>query len=401
MSEDIAESTTQAESLWYERRVDGPRLPFMPYGLMPLIGFALVFLFSFFVFAPHAVESPTRQAAEQVAAERDASWARIEVSGQQVRLSGEAPSASEGNALVAAVRSARAATPFGLARPARPVIADFTVTPVEVVEEVIAPTETETRGSRELSPDWTFNLTGGVLTLSGGVPDEATRDAILDAANEALDPPRLETIEDELTVTGVVAPEGYAAMATRGVETVVECERGEAAFKFERFSLRCEVSEPGAAGTVEAAASAVPELGELGPIIVMESEAVNSCETSLAALLGDARIQFAPASAEINDASDILLDAIASRVRACPGMLRIEGHTDSTADSAFNADLSLRRAEAVRQELIARDVPAERLVAEGFGETQPVATNGTVAGRARNRRIEVRVVRPPARETDE
>ncbi len=401
MSEEIAETSAQAESLWYARRVDGPRLPFMPYGLVPLVGLALVFLFSIFVFAPYAVEAPTRLAAERVAAERDAGWARINVSGQRVVLTGEAPSASEGNALVAAVRSSRAATPFGMARPARPVIANFTVAPDVEATEAIAPTEPVARGRRVLSPDWTFNLTGGVLTLSGGVPDEETRAAILEAARDALDPPRFETIEDELMVTGVAAPEGYAAMAARGIETVVSCERGESAFKFERFSLRCEVAEADAAEAVEAAASAAPELGELGPIIVMESEAVTSCETGLAALLGDARIQFAPASAEISASSDILLDAIASRVRACPGTLRIEGHTDSTADSAFNADLSLRRAEAVREQLIARNVPAGRLIAEGFGETRPVASNDTVDGRARNRRIEVRVVRSPVRESDE
>lgn len=394
MSDQSASTGAQTGAVRRVRRTTSEALPFAPYGVVPLAGLCVLLLFGWIIAAPYAVQAAARQAAERAVEQRGADWARLEVSGQQVLVSGEAPSRSEARALIGAIRQAKAATLFGHARPVTRITDQTRVEAVETATPVIEPTEPEPSRRRVLSPDWTFNLTGGVLTLSGAVPDEATRERIAEAAREALDPPRLQTIEDELTVTDVPAPEGYAEMAARGVETVAACERGEAAFRFERFSLRCEVADADALN-VEAVASRPPELGELGPIIVMESEAVESCDNGLALLLGDARIQFAPGSAEINTASSVLLDAIASRARACPGELRIEGHTDSTADNEYNVDLSRRRAEAVRAALIDRNVPSGRLVAEGFGEVRPIASNDTVEGRARNRRIEVRVVRPP------
>jgi outer membrane protein OmpA-like peptidoglycan-associated protein len=115
----------------------------------------------------------------------------------------------------------------------------------------------------------------------------------------------------------------------------------------------------------------------------------------MATLLSGARIEFATASAEMARGSAKLLDSIARAASACEGVLRIEGHTDGVGADSRNTPLSLRRAEAVRAALISRGVAPERLVAEGFGDSRPIATNGTADGRARNRRIEIRSVRPP------
>ena len=68
--------------------------------------------------------------------------------------------------------------------------------------------------------------------------------------------------------------------------------------------------------------------------------------------------------------------------------MRIEGHTDSRADDAFNIDLSQRRAGSVLKYLVEAGIAPDRLVSEGFGETRPVDTNETDAGRENNRRVE-------------
>jgi outer membrane protein OmpA-like peptidoglycan-associated protein len=68
-----------------------------------------------------------------------------------------------------------------------------------------------------------------------------------------------------------------------------------------------------------------------------------------------------------------------------------EGHTDSLGSAEYNQDLSVRRAEAVYRYLVNRGIAPERLSVRGFGETQPVASNETEAGRAQNRRVELRV----------
>jgi len=74
--------------------------------------------------------------------------------------------------------------------------------------------------------------------------------------------------------------------------------------------------------------------------------------------------------------------------------LTIEGHTDSHGGDELNQKLSQARAESVQQYMInAMRIPTYRLIATGYGETRPVASNETASGRERNRRIDV-VIKP-------
>jgi len=89
-----------------------------------------------------------------------------------------------------------------------------------------------------------------------------------------------------------------------------------------------------------------------------------------------------------------LLDDIAAAITsdADIDILVVEGHTDSVGDPATNRALSQKRAEAVVDALAARGVARHRLVAKGFGDTVPVATNSSAAGREANRRVEFTIV---------
>ncbi len=116
--------------------------------------------------------------------------------------------------------------------------------------------------------------------------------------------------------------------------------------------------------------------------------ALQACERSLASLLAAEQIEFGSASDAISAKSAPLLDRLAKEARACPGNIRIEGHTDNVGRGNFNRRLSDDRAAAVRAALIERGVPADRLQSEGFGATRPVGDNHTAEGRAKNRRIE-------------
>ena len=71
----------------------------------------------------------------------------------------------------------------------------------------------------------------------------------------------------------------------------------------------------------------------------------------------------------------------------------LEGHTDSVGRASTNQLLSERRANAVRDWLIANGIAADRLTAAGFGEDKPIASNKTRAGRANNRRVEVKLIK--------
>lgn len=85
------------------------------------------------------------------------------------------------------------------------------------------------------------------------------------------------------------------------------------------------------------------------------------------------------------------LEQIAATVRAVPGRrIVIEGHTDDVGSEAYNDDLSARRAQAVRAALADEPgVDVSKVTTRGFGERKPIESNQTIAGRARNRRVEL------------
>ncbi len=87
------------------------------------------------------------------------------------------------------------------------------------------------------------------------------------------------------------------------------------------------------------------------------------------------------------------LDNVASTMIDYPNsLIDVYGHTDSTGSDSFNQGLSERRARSVADYIIARGVDRRRIMTQGFGETQPVADNGTESGRALNRRVEIKIV---------
>src|SRR5216683_3426625 len=87
------------------------------------------------------------------------------------------------------------------------------------------------------------------------------------------------------------------------------------------------------------------------------------------------------------------LDQVAEALKNTDRQFIVEGHTDSRGSARVNQRLSERRAETVRNYLIERGVPPERIKAEGFGKSRPVASNRTAEGRANNRRVEIVIQR--------
>ena len=102
-------------------------------------------------------------------------------------------------------------------------------------------------------------------------------------------------------------------------------------------------------------------------------------------------IYFDFASDKIKPESEPVLREIADALNHNPSWkLRVEGHTDNIGGDEYNLDLSQRRAEAVKSALVNRyHIAAARLTPKGFGATRPKEPNDTLAGRARNRRVEL------------
>ncbi|MEO6145207.1 MAG: OmpA family protein [Dermatophilaceae bacterium] len=95
-------------------------------------------------------------------------------------------------------------------------------------------------------------------------------------------------------------------------------------------------------------------------------------------------------SAAIKPASAHALDEIAEfLIKQEASELKVEGHTDALGTDDYNDKLSYDRAEAVRNALVARGVPRERMEMTGYGEDYPVASNDSESGRQLNRRVEI------------
>jgi len=106
----------------------------------------------------------------------------------------------------------------------------------------------------------------------------------------------------------------------------------------------------------------------------------------------DQKVHFAYDKAKIQSQSYPLLDEVADVLEDNPNIeVRIEGHTDSQGSEDYNEDLSQRRAQSVVDYLVDQGVSRERMTAKGFGESQPIESNATEAGRAANRRVEIHI----------
>jgi outer membrane protein OmpA-like peptidoglycan-associated protein len=101
-------------------------------------------------------------------------------------------------------------------------------------------------------------------------------------------------------------------------------------------------------------------------------------------------VNFASGSSDLLPESiDVLLELAFTLQENPERRIEVRGHTDATGNAALNLDLSQRRAQSVRASLIDMGVAPGRITAVGYGQDFPIADNGTRAGRAKNRRVEI------------
>ena len=128
--------------------------------------------------------------------------------------------------------------------------------------------------------------------------------------------------------------------------------------------------------------------GVVGPDGCAKAVPTAALEVFTRALQG---VNFRSGQAVLTNDSYGILDEVVSVMGQYPGLnVSIEGHTDSQGDDQKNMDLSSKRAQAVQAYLIEKGVSASRLRAVGYGELVPVGDNNTRAGRAQNRRVELK-----------
>ncbi|MEM8787690.1 MAG: OmpA family protein [Pseudomonadota bacterium] len=233
------------------------------------------------------------------------------------------------------------------------------------------------------------------LLLEGALPDRQVQEA---AATLALARFGGARVRDETQVQAALPP-GWSGHVVAGLEALALLQHGR--LEITENALRLS----GAAGSirveseirtvlaahllastqVELSIEEVPVAAGAGPRVVVPAAL---CSEQIAVLLEGGQIVFPPSESTIDADSAPILDRIAEILAMCPGArFEIAGHTDAQGRESSNMALSQARADAVMGALLMRGVDSVFLRATGYGETEPIASNDTEAGRALNRRI--------------
>lgn len=100
-------------------------------------------------------------------------------------------------------------------------------------------------------------------------------------------------------------------------------------------------------------------------------------------------VTFTTSSSQLTENAKTVLDAVVRTMKDYPEMtVLVRGHTDSKGSRAYNITLSKKRADSVKNYLVGQGIPSQRIETAGLGPDEPIDTNNTEAGRAKNRRIE-------------
>lgn len=193
-------------------------------------------------------------------------------------------------------------------------------------------------------------------------------------------------------------PAGWSTALSTGITALGELDSGALQVEDDRLMVS------GVAASDVQRSAALAALGGLGdrvtavnistrqPTAAVVAEQVQSCQSRFDERLSGEKILFATSSSEIDVASQALLSELGLIARDCPNVsVEIAGHTDSRGDATLNRSLSIARANAVRDALIALGIDEGRLASVGYGEDWPRSDNATAEGREDNRRIELTV----------
>ena len=104
-------------------------------------------------------------------------------------------------------------------------------------------------------------------------------------------------------------------------------------------------------------------------------------------------VRFENNSAELTSGSSEQLDKAVAAMKEYPHIrVEVQAHSDSSGAASYNQALSEKRAGSVRDYMVSKGIAADRLTAKGYGEDQPIASNDTREGRAKNRRVELKII---------
>ena len=227
------------------------------------------------------------------------------------------------------------------------------------------------------------------VIAAGTVPDEATKAAVLGRLRELYGAQR---VVDRIEVDAVIAPPNWRerVVAMLGPD-LQQVSGGE--LKIDGNSVRIS-GQVGNEAERQQVTSALATAA--GPSYLVKNAlrgGGNAKQDLLDQALADRIIEFQSGSATLTPAGTAILDEMVVALQQVGDQqVQVIGHTDDVGRREANVALSLQRAIAVKAYLEGHGVAADNLGVQGFGPDRPIADNSTDEGRARNRRIEFRVL---------
>ena len=226
------------------------------------------------------------------------------------------------------------------------------------------------------------------VVVSGMVADEATKAALLERLRTVYGAPR---VVDQLSVGAVSTPANWnnyvGSLIGPNLRLVKD---GQLKVEGNRVSLRGDVASEAQRQQIAGAIAA-----SLNPTYTVNNGLrVNvSQQGVLDAALANRIIEFESGQASLTPAGTGVLDQMADALKKLGGVkVEVIGHTDNAGSRAANLSLSQARAEAVKAYVVGQGIAQESIAVSGEGPDRPVADNRTPEGRARNRRIEFKVI---------
>ncbi|MBK6870656.1 MAG: OmpA family protein [Kineosporiaceae bacterium] len=245
-------------------------------------------------------------------------------------------------------------------------------------------------------PAVTAVTAGGKVTLSGTVPTQAAKDALVAAATTTFG---AGNVVDQLTVDAAVSDQGLSGFATL-LGALGEPSAATAALKDGALTLSGTVADAAAKTAAEAAAAAVTQ--DAGKVTSQLTVGATPAPSNPGKPAGGPaqqkldtlpQITFETGTTRLTPAGLRAVRQAAAILKANPAVkVRIDGHTDDIGSAASNLRLSTARAAKVRQVLHSLGIAHERMSYRGFGEGVPKLANTSPTNRAVNRRVEFLVL---------
>jgi len=230
------------------------------------------------------------------------------------------------------------------------------------------------------------NATPGQVVVGGKLPDEATKAAVLARLRDTYG---AANVVDQIEIGDVATPPNWGANVQKLIgPQLKEISKGQLKIDGTSIEVKGEVRNE-----AQRQQLASDMANALNPTYTIKNGLrVSASEQGmLDQTLANRTIEFETGSATLTAQGRTILDQMAAVLgKMSTRQVEIIGHTDTSGNRSTNIALSQARADAVKGYLVAKGISPQQLSTLGVGPDQPIASNDTADGRARNRRIEFR-----------